>query len=81
MHTREGLIVALAEAQRKHEYSDCQDIYVALQSRTVVDPRSHRVGRPDPGELLRVQTALREHWRGQPPASQRVARAVSLPAL
>ena len=32
MHTREGLIVALAEAQRKREYSDCLNIYVTLQS-------------------------------------------------
>ena len=33
-----------------------------------------------PGRALRVQTALSEHWRGQPPASQHVASAESLPA-
>ena len=37
------------------------------------------LGRPDP-RAAHVQTALRERWRGQPPASQRVASAVSLSA-
>ena len=50
-----------------------------IRSFAVVDPPTVSLGRPDP-RAAHVQTALRERWRGQPPASQRVASAGSLSA-
>ena len=78
MRTREGLIDALAEAQRKREQVIVKRYtsrYSCVRSSTLPP-----CGPPGPRRALRVQTALREHWRGQPPASQQVASAVSLPA-
>ena len=53
---------------------------IELYSRTVVDPPTVWPGPPGPQSCARADRALRERWRGQPPASQRVASAVSLSA-
>ena len=73
MHTREGLIVALAEAQRKREYSDCLNIYVTLQSYgrfppTVWPQHIHRAERSRAGNRPWLGALTSHRCTSLPPA-------------